>query len=147
MSVRVGMHSKLAKQRARKLASTVSTTAKRERCRRDSTNDPCCSWLRWRASPCCCEPRGQQERSGHERPRLPSATRLAQGTALLVRQLRLRLRDRVINAGVISELVSLNLKHFWKHRGHTWLPCGASVIGSGILETAIRLQLVSATVR
>jgi len=35
------MHSKLAKQRARKLASTVSVTAKRERCRRDSTNDPC----------------------------------------------------------------------------------------------------------
>jgi len=26
---------------ARKLASTVSATAKRERCRRDSTNDPC----------------------------------------------------------------------------------------------------------
>src|SRR5262249_18791322 len=33
------------------------------------------------------------------------------------------LGDCVINAGVISQLVSLNLKHFWQHRGHTWLLC------------------------
>jgi hypothetical protein len=107
------MHSKLAKQRARKLASTVSATAKRDRCRRDSTNGPrmflaamarFAMFLRTSrtARTVRTNDRGFTPQLVWPKPQLFQCDNFV-----------FALRDRVINAGVISQLASLNLKHFW----------------------------------